>query len=53
MVSRVAQLHVQILSVAFAAGAVGGMETPFSPCKELFRDALVVWPTQLRYMQAW
>ena len=25
MVSRVAQLHVQILSVAFAAGGVGGM----------------------------
>ena len=24
MVSRVAQLHIQILSVAFAAGAVGG-----------------------------
>ncbi|CAL5227307.1 g10244 [Coccomyxa viridis] len=25
MVSRVAQLHIQILSVAFAAGAVGGL----------------------------
>ena len=24
MVSRVAQLHIQILSVAFAAGAIGG-----------------------------
>ena len=25
MVSRVARLHIQILSVAFAAGAVGGL----------------------------
>lgn len=27
MVSRIAQLHVQIISVAFAAGAIGGMDT--------------------------
>ena len=52
MVSRVAQLHVQILSVAFAAGAVGGMQTFVSPCKSPSRDTFLVQQTQLRSMQA-
>ena len=36
MVSRVAQLHVQILSVAFAAGAVGGIEAPIHLAKSFY-----------------
>ena len=52
MVSRVAQLHVQILSVALAAGAVGGTEASL-PCKNTSQDVLMVLQTQLRSMQAW